>query len=163
MMIYTKKGDCGMSDIISDNGLYKDDIVFGLLGDIDELTAHLAVARVHCDSCAGHLLEALQKELIYVSAHIAGGEPFDYKACVEKYEKYIDAAETEIDMPSSIIVFGDSESSAYIDLCRAVTRRCERLAVKFVREREFDLCLIKYFNRLSDYLFVLSLKYRGGK
>ena len=157
-MIYTKKGDCGMSSTISDNGLYKDDIVFALLGDIDELNAHLAVARVHCESDIGCLLESVQKELIYVSAHIAGGDTFDYKTSVSKYEKCIDAIESEADMPCSIVTFGDCESSAYIDLCRAVARRCERSAVSFVRQRGFDACLIEYLNRLSDYLFALSLK-----
>ncbi len=156
-MIYTKKGDCGMSSTIADNGLYKDDIVFELLGSLDELGSHLAVARVHCYGGSVDMLEPLQRELICVSAHIAGGSPFDYRAAVKYFEKCIDAIESKTDMPRSIIVFGDCESAAYIDLCRAVARRCERVAVRFVREREFDIYLIEYLNRLSDYLFALSL------
>lgn len=165
-MIYTKTGDCGLSSTIADSGLYKDDTVFELLGALDELNAHMAVARVQCSGCIGDAIERLQRELVCVNAHIAGGDPFDYKSTVSLYEQCIDDIESEVEMPCSIMVFGDCDGAAYINLCRAVARRCERLAVGFVRERDFDVCLIEYLNRLSDYLFALSLKFekiRGDK
>lgn len=156
-MLYTKKGDCGISATISDNGLPKDNIVFDLLGTIDELNSHLAVARANSVCGTGDMLKDVQKELIYVSVHIAGGENFDYSAAVSRYETCIDAVETQIKMPDCIKVFGDCPEEAYIDLCRSVCRRCERVAVSYVRESGFDTCLVSYLNRLSDYLFALSL------
>ncbi len=156
-MIYTKHGDCGLSSTISASAIPKDDIIFELLGNLDELGSCLGVARCNCtDSMCGKL-EQIQLDLIKLSTHIAGGDAFDYKGITGNYEVFIDSLETIVDTPNCIVVSGGCTASAHIDLCRAVARRCERCAVTFVHKYCFDACIVEYLNRLSDYLFMLSL------
>lgn len=156
-MIYTKQGDCGLSSTISANGIPKDDIIFDLLGNLDELGCCLGVARCSCTDSMSGKLEQIQLDLIKVSAHIAGGDAFNYKGTTGNYEVFIDSLEAIVDMPDCIVVSGGCDASAHIDLCRSVARRCERSAVTFVNKYSFDSCIVEYLNRLSDYLFMLGL------
>lgn len=155
-MIYTKNGDGGKSSTANLHDADKDDIVFELLGTADELSAQLGAAKIGQCSGVREKLDAIQTDIMRISAHIAGCGEFDYDARVCEYEIIIDMLTASIEMPDHIIKCGDCADSAYIDICRTVARRCERRAVTFVRKYAFDGGLIRYFNRLSDYLFTLA-------
>lgn len=155
-MVYTKCGDRGKSSVINRTDIEKDNCIFALLGDIDELGANLGVCKCHQSEGIASKINALQQELILLSAWIAGGSEFDAKGHTANYEVVIDSLECAVKMPDSIVTCGETEHSAYIDLCRTVVRRCERSAVTFCREYGFDCSLVTYLNRLSDYLFVLA-------
>jgi cob(I)alamin adenosyltransferase len=47
---------------------------------------------------------------------------------------------------------------SYCHLARCVCRRAERLSVQLAEESFVNELVLKYLNRLSDYLFVLSRK-----
>ncbi|MBQ8525415.1 MAG: ATP:cob(I)alamin adenosyltransferase [Clostridia bacterium] len=156
-MIYTKCGDGGYSSVISCHNIPKDNSIFALLGDIDELGAALGICKTkQCESIANKL-NGLQHELICLSSWIAGGKVFDAKSHTADFEVVIDTLENAVGLPDRIVVSGSTEESAYINFCRTVARRCERSAVTFCSEYSFDNSLIVYLNRLADYLFVLGV------
>ena len=155
-MIYTKNGDGGKSSTAVLKDEYKDDTIFELLGDADELSAFIGAAKtMQCQSIS-EKLDAIQSDIMAISAHIAGCGSFEYDLRVSEFEIIIDMLTASIKMPDHIIKCGECTQSAYIDICRTIARRCERKAVTLVRECDFDSGLIRYFNRLSDYLFVLA-------
>ena len=75
--IYTKTGDKGESSLYTGDRVPKDHDVFGCLGNIDELNAHLGLAREHCKSIkdlpseVGEQLEELQARLLDLGSHVA--------------------------------------------------------------------------------------------
>ena len=77
---------------------------------------------------------------------------------IEKLEHEIDEMEKNLAQLSSFILPGGHPVVSYCHLARTVCRRAERLTIKTAENFHVDLLNIKYLNRLSDYLFVLSRK-----
>ncbi len=152
MRIYTKTGDNGKSDTISDEEVSKDAAVFDVLGTIDELSCTLGVARSEAKGDIHNTLERVQTQLISVAAYVAGGEKIDFVSLTGEYESLIDKFSAEINLPDTIIISGKTLTGARIDVSRTVARRLERVVVS---SHLYDESLM-YFNRLSDLLFVLA-------
>ena len=77
---------------------------------------------------------------------------------IEVLEQSIDLMESEMNPLESFLIPGGSVHVAYIHITRTVCRRAERNILRLSKEESVDPQLIKYINRLSDYLFVLSRK-----
>lgn len=152
MRIYTKTGDSGKSDTISDEDVSKDAPVFDVLGTIDELSATLGVAKSEAKEELQKILGRVQTQLISVAAYAAGGEKVDFVSLTGECENIIDKFSAEIKLPDTIILCGKTLVGARIDVSRTVARRLERVVVS---SHLFDESLM-YFNRLSDLLFILS-------
>lgn len=152
MRIYTKTGDNGKSDTISDEEVSKDAAVFDVLGTIDELSCALGVARSEAEDELQKILGRVQTQLISVAAYAAGGEKVDFVSLTGECENIIDKFSAEIKLPDAIILSGKTLIGARIDVSRTVARRLERVVVS---SKMFDESLM-YFNRLSDLLFVLA-------
>ena len=163
--ISTKKGDKGTSRDYSNNEYPKDDIIFEILGDMDELTSMLGVTYHY--SVFKEYIKEIQKRLQDINSQIATQEESrrsklrvikeeDIKD-LESIEEHI-LKETTIE-PVFILPGSDgSKESAYLDLSRSIVRRCERSLVRFsnINDRT-DLELPKkYLNRLSDLLFIMA-------
>ena len=152
MRIYTKTGDNGKSDTISDEDLSKDSCVFDVLGTIDELSAYLGVAKSEADKELQSILGRLQTQLIGVAAYAAGGDKVDFNLFTLENEKLIDEFSAKINLPDTIIHCGKTLIGARIDVSRTIARRLERVVVASKKLGES----LAYFNRLSDLLFVLA-------
>lgn len=155
-MLYTRNGDCGKSSLIGKNDVPKDDIIFDILGTVDELSAFLGLAKLSCGSDTALKAEEIQKELIEVCAAFAGGKAFDFSEAVKNTEKKTDALSTHNDCLHEFVLYGKSEASARFDISRAVCRRVERLVVKYSACAECPENSVAYFNRLSDYLYIMA-------
>ena len=68
----------------------------------------------------------------------------------------IDSLNEELPSLKSFVLPGGSELSVKFHIARSVCRRCERLVVKLNETKKIDYLIVKYLNRLSDLLFVLS-------
>ena len=75
---------------------------------------------------------------------------------MKRLETEIDAINAELHPLNSFVLPGGTPASAYLHLARTVTRRAERLACALAVEETVNPEAIKYLNRLSDHLFVLS-------
>ena len=152
MRIYTKTGDSGKSDTISDEEVSKDAAVFDVLGTIDELSANIGVAKSEADKELQSILGRVQTQLISVAAYAAGGEKVDFNSLTLENENLIDEFSAKVTLPDNIILSGKTLNGARIDVSRTVARRLERVVVS---SKLYDESLA-YFNRLSDLLFVLA-------
>jgi len=164
MNVYTRFGDNGKSSIDRNkNAMDKSSSVFEVLGTLDELTSTLGFLHLSKISDIKKITINIQGDLITLGSIIIG-KPFTNElknACEKKitnFEKLIDIYTAKLPLLKSFILPGGCIESNYLHLSRVVCRRLERVFVKYLREsRRKDLEIIsKYFNRLSDLLFVLA-------
>lgn len=147
----------------------KDDIRTQACGSTDEAVAALGLARSFGPLAQGleQLILEIQKELFVVGAELAtdAANAGKLKPGVSKVTgEMVDALEAHIDRmtalappPKYFIVPGELPVSAALDLARAVVRRAERFAVTMqAREMLADDALLRYLNRLSDFLFTAA-------
>jgi cob(I)alamin adenosyltransferase len=163
--IYTKTGDDGITGLLGNRRVPKDDIRIEAYGTVDELNAVLGLARAQgLDSASDKLVSQLQDELFAVGSALADPDPKGrYHNAIRpehavRLEGIIDALELELKPLTSFILPGGSLAAAELHLARTVCRRAERLVVRLARQPGGDVptALIVYLNRLSDLLFVMA-------
>lgn len=162
--IYTKGGDKGNTSLLGGSRVPKSHIRVEAYGTIDELVAFVGVIRDH------NIEEDLREELIHIQerlftaeAWVAADEKADTESLPPLREKDIDALEKSIDamndkLPelTTFILPGGHPAVSCIHVARTVCRRAERLVVRLMEEQTINPLVVKYLNRLSDYLFVIS-------
>lgn len=162
--VTARSGDGGESSLINGRKLRKDDLLFETLGDLDELSAALGVARASsADRKINETLLEIQKKLLSAGVMIAGYPGPCNKDNVsendignlEKLEKEII---TRLPPRRGFVCPGDNLPAAHIHLARCICRRLERKTVSCIREKGMTgiAILQKYLNRLSDYLFLAA-------
>jgi cob(I)alamin adenosyltransferase len=164
MSIYTRRGDTGQTRLLSGELVDKDDARVQTYGAVDELGAHLGMAIALTRSArARSLLRAVQEDLVAVCAELASsGEPGTRlsrrvgRDDAARLERSIDELTSSYPLPHRFVRVGASPDSAAVHVARAVSRRCERLIVTLNKRAGGLEDLSVYFNRLSDFLFVVA-------
>ena len=161
--IYTRTGDDGTTGLVGVCRVPKDSPVIETGGDIDELSAFIGVARASSlPDSADVILQAVQELLLIIGVAVATPDGVNTripKICEEniiKMEKEIDALQIQLPPLNRFILPGGSPAGAQLHLARAVSRRVERRCVAMTRTCAVVPELIRWFNRLSDLLFVLA-------
>ena len=161
-VIYTRDGDEGQSSTLAGDRLDKDSPVFEAGGTLDELSAHVALARVLLRDTREHDLDALlrqvQEDFVHLGAYISSQQPehlANLRHDPERFESIIDQVTACIELEQFIIP-GESELDARLHVARTVCRRMERRVVE-LSHRLPDRRAAVYLNRLSDLLFSLAL------
>lgn len=156
--LYTKKGDRGETSLFSGRRAAKFDPRVAAVGDLDELSASLGLARVAFPDASDLLCDA-QKALYKISAIVsAEGRKIDLAfddAEVAALEAEIDRASDALPPLRDFIYPGEAEASAHLHMARAVARRAER-AIAALDEPPPSDNVLAYLNRLSDLLFALA-------
>jgi cob(I)alamin adenosyltransferase len=171
--IYTKTGDQGMTGLLGNRRVPKDDARIEAYGTVDELNAMLGLVRTHgLDKAVDELLAVVQGNLFVVGSALADpapSGPFHNVITGEhiaRLESAIDTLETELQPLTQFILPGGTLAAAQIHLARTICRRAERLTVKLSRQPGEDVpgSLVIYLNRLSDLLFVVAriVNHRAG-
>ena len=163
MKIYTKVGDEGKTAFFGCGMVEKDDPRIEALGALDELNSviGLTLCFVQKESLK-EILRKLQNDLFQVGADLAGSAlnensvPRIKEDHVKELEAAIDELEEKLGMPNKFILPGGTISSSFLHLARTVTRRAERTLVKVKNVIKLNPELIRYINRLSDFLYVLA-------
>ncbi|WP_461255988.1 cob(I)yrinic acid a,c-diamide adenosyltransferase [Treponema sp. R80B11-R83G3] len=166
MGIYTKKGDKGKTTDLSGREVSKNSASIHFVGAADELNCHLGLVKAMISNeeswkSARDFLEEIQKNLVIIMSHVSDVKnsnfflPNDEIAILEKE---IDRLSANLPKQTKLVVPGKSIIEAQIQIARTVARKAERLF--FALSEEQPLCpeAGAYLNRLSDYLFVLSVK-----
>jgi cob(I)alamin adenosyltransferase len=165
--IYTKTGDDGTTGLIGGTRVKKYDSRLEAYGTIDELNSCIGVVRsFEIDPHAQSVLTTIQEILFVIGAHLASdasaGMIKEQLPCkdedIEMLEKEMDQMFTVLPRLNSFILPSGSPEGAYCHVARTVCRRAERRIVELAESVEINNNLIKFINRLSDYLFVLSRK-----
>ncbi len=169
MKITTKKGDAGKTSLLDKRKrVSKTDIRKVVNGTLDEVNSVLGLARATCEiKQIAQLILRTQEEIFMVGSEVAAS-PDDIKkvknrigaAHVRRLERGMDRIEKRMPMPENFVVAGATQVSAMLDMARTFVRRAERSAVE---GREMGIirsaALMKYLNRLSDYLFTVARYY----
>jgi cob(I)alamin adenosyltransferase len=155
MKIYTKTGDKGTTALFGGERVPKSDARVDAYGTVDELNSYLGLLR---DLSKESLLIEIQDRLFTVGAILATVSdkvkvPRLSDDDVLVLEKAIDKMEESLEPMKHFILPGGHETVSFCHIARTVCRRAERLVVAL---ESADPLVIKYLNRLSDYLFVLS-------
>lgn len=154
--VYTKTGDSGESGLANGKRMGKDELIFDVLGTLDELNSHLGFCVVILPN-EKKLIE-IQDTLFYLGAEIAGSKKAILSVHkITELETLIDDLQKQMgeNWYQKFLLPGGSEAAARLDIARTVCRRCERLIVTYAKQEEISPEILKYINRLSDYLYVL--------
>lgn len=166
MKIYTKTGDQGTTSLFGGKRVSKADLRIDTYGTVDELNSFLGLVR---DQEVNHkrkeVLVRIQNTLFIIGSILAT-EPGNTKVNIPSLqeddilflEKKIDTMEAELPPMRFFILPGGHPSVSFCHVARTVCRRAERLSTALHNQEEIEMIVLKYLNRLSDYLFVLSRK-----
>jgi len=165
MKIYTKTGDDGTTGLIGGARVGKDDLRIECYGTIDELNATIGLCASIADDNLKSWFTPVMNELFVIGSHLAtpedqkntaGWMPPLTQAMVDRLEQQIDSAEKQLSPLQNFILPGGTDLAARLHLARTVCRRGERLLVHFSKSHPLEELLMRYINRLSDWLFVLA-------
>jgi cob(I)alamin adenosyltransferase len=163
MKIYTKTGDRGTTALVGGTRVSKDSIRVEAYGTVDELIAWIGVLRSDDRTApCGPLLHRIQECLMTCAALLAADEnsvkklPAIADGDIQALETAIDEMQSRL-TPLKAFVFPAAPSvAAFCHVARCVCRRAERCAVSVAQQATVNDNLLRYLNRLSDYLFTLS-------
>ncbi len=168
--IYTRTGDMGKTSLIGGTKVSKSHLRIDAYGTVDELNSFIGLTCDHLtDEHTRKMLKEIQDRLFTIGSSLAcdpDKEPLmkipDLKESdVELLEKEIDAMMDVLPPMKWFIIPGGHVAVSTTHVTRCVCRRTERICVNMMEQNLFvDPLVIKYLNRLSDYLFVLA-RYAG--
>jgi cob(I)alamin adenosyltransferase len=173
--IYTRTGDDGTTALGSGGRRKKYDLRIAAYGTVDEVNAALGVVRLHtgADAALDAALARIQNDLFDLGADLStpgkGKGPGGARLTVT--DKQVAWLESEIDRLNaalrplrSFVLPGGSAAAAYLHLARTLCRRAERLIAELKDKAGESVTpeVLKYVNRLSDFLFVAA-RYANDK
>ncbi len=155
--VSTRGGDDGTTTLLGAGRISKYDARIIVLGDVDEASSFIGLARAESNRDMAELLIGLQRLLYRVMGDVA--MPEEENAVGESDLEYLDAALEEwrnrTEIPNEFVIPGETRLGALLDVARSVVRRAERsLAAAGFAETHPDA--FKAVNRLSDLLFVVA-------
>lgn len=172
MKIYTKTGDAGKTSLIGGTKVMKSDPRIEAYGTVDELNSHIGLVSDYCNMDDEKIiLKEIQDRLFTIGSELACDPKKDAKlpipdlheSDVELLEKEIDKMDKELPGMKNFILPGGFPAISFMHIARCVCRRAERCCVSLnVTDANVNPLIIKYINRLSDYLFILA-RYYGMK
>ncbi|MTI40540.1 cob(I)yrinic acid a,c-diamide adenosyltransferase [Fulvivirga lutimaris] len=166
MKVYTKTGDKGTTALFGGTRVSKSHDRINAYGTVDELNSHIGLLRdQECNESRHDVLVEVQDRLFTLGSILAT-EPGNTKVKLPQLEEKditfledkIDGMEQSLEPMKNFILPGGHQSVSFCHIARCVCRRAERLVILLSEQAEVDDLIIKYLNRLSDYLFVLSRK-----
>jgi len=162
--IYTRGGDTGETSLGDGARVAKHDPRVEAFGTVDEANAAIGLARLAAPPEADAMLARIQNDLFDLGADLctpedgrrAAGALRIQASQVERLEREIDALNAELKPLDSFVLPGGTPCAAHLHLARTITRRAERLVAALAARETVNGEALKYLNRLSDHLFVLS-------
>jgi cob(I)alamin adenosyltransferase len=166
MKIYTRGGDQGETSLHGGQRVSKSDVRVATYGTVDELNAALGVARAALPerSTLRDEIVGVQRVLHGIAAEIATPAAADREKLrgrvgsesIEHLERGIDAMQEELPPLANFILPGGGSGGAALHVARTVCRRAERALVEFAARDAVRPEILRFVNRLSDWLFVAA-------
>jgi cob(I)alamin adenosyltransferase len=168
--IYTRGGDAGATSLGSGERVPKHALRITAYGNVDETNATIGMARIHLGgqpAVVEAMLSRIQNDLFDLGADLTVPERGDAvgKPALRITQGQVDRLEAEIDLLNedlqplrSFVLPGGTPSAAALHVARTVCRRAERGIVELATlpDEPVSEPALKYINRLSDLLFVMS-------
>lgn len=166
MKIYTKTGDKGKTSLIGGTKVSKGHLRIEAYGTVDELNSWIGLCcDLTEDGKSRTTLREIQDRLFTIGSTLASDPvkepkmkiPDLHEADITLLENEIDRMEEKLPVMKNFILPGGHPTISYLHIARCVCRRAERCCVRLEAENEeIESIVLKYLNRLSDYLFVLA-------
>ncbi len=162
MKIYTRTGDDGSTSLYSGKRVSKDDIRVESYGTVDELNAYIGLIIEHFPTEDHHeIFNKIQNYLFTIGGILANDKQDDFSAISDKdiklFEEEMDRLSADLSPLKHFVLPGGNQAIAHTHVARTICRRAERRVVSLDTINEIDYTVvIKYLNRLSDYLFILT-------
>lgn len=163
--VTTRTGDDGTTGLSNGRRVSKDHLRIEAYGTVDELNSVLGVAMAEglSEPLPG-LLERIQNDLFHLGADLSmphGDESnFSVPSIEERHTDALEAGLEELgkELPplENFVLPGGALGAARLNVARTVCRRAERVAVHLSREEDLRPSVVRYLNRLSDFLFVAA-------
>jgi len=165
MWLYSGKGDNGSTNLFDGKKIQKDDVVFELIGTLDEATAYIGQTISFCqDKDLIQDLVKIQDILSKIMGIVAGAGDsviagrLNFDELLEWLEKRIHYYGKGLDNPNSFIYAGKTTLGACLDIARTSIRRCERIAVRLLNENtSINPVYLPILNRLSSFFYTVRL------
>jgi cob(I)alamin adenosyltransferase len=173
MKIYTKTGDKGKTSLFTGRRVSKHHLRIESYGTVDELNSYIGLIKDHAPEGEDlSLLHRIQDRLFTIGSILAT-EPekaedtrFKIPKIAEEdilaLEESMDKMNEALPEMTHFVLPGGHPTVSFCHVGRTVCRRAERRITGLNDEQTVDDKVLKYINRLSDYLFVLS-RYWGKK
>jgi cob(I)alamin adenosyltransferase len=166
--IYTRLGDAGETHLGDMSRVPKTHPRIEAYGDVDELNAQIGVALAVAglDARIAGWLRHVQNDLFDLGADLSVPPGEDRErlrvraAQVEWLEGVCDEVNATLEPLRSFVLPGGTTAAAHLHVCRTVCRRAERRALDV---RDANPEVVRYLNRLSDLLFILSRAANAGE
>ena len=162
MKIYTKSGDKGLTSLYDGKRVEKDSIRVESYGTIDELNSYIGLCIHYLENDEDkEVLRKIQNKLFDIGGELATYNFEKYKNIakeedVEELEKLIDFYTSKVENITKFIIPGTSICAANLHIARTICRRAERRIFTLAKEEEVNPILLKYVNRLSDFIYILA-------
>lgn len=165
--LYTRTGDTGTTSLVGGARIAKNSLRVTAYGDIDELNSHLGVVQAHAALTEGAEAEAqrlleIESLMFDIGSYLATPpeklpqQPVT-EECIAGLENAIDLLDAATRPQNCFILPGGSVAAANAHVARTVCRRAERSLLNLTDSGEaVEPSVIRYINRLSDYLFILA-------
>lgn len=166
MSVYTRTGDGGQTRLANGVKVSKADFRVQIYGEVDELNSHIGLGIAYLGDELNDLKESLLSEqslLFEIGSELAGFKAENIECVIflediERLESEIDRMDASIKKMQAFILPGGSPAAAALHVARCVCRRVERQLVQGEQKEPGSIHshLIKFINRLSDYLFIAA-------
>lgn len=180
MKLYSRRGDQGITRLLTGPAVAKHSLRIEALGTVDELNCVLGWAGVKISenrqgqgwaddadarsNLLNQRLEAVQRRLFDMSAELACPDGKKVKlrlrriraADVQQLERWIDEIWGKLPPLKEFILPGGSEAAARLHVARAICRRAERVVTALAAKEKVNPHILAYLNRLADLLFALA-------
>ena len=157
--IYTRTGDDGTTGLGDGSRVQKDSARVSAYGTVDEANSAIGLVQA-CTTLPDdvrELLTRVQHQLFDLGGELCiPGHAAIHDADIERLEAHLDRFNQELPPLKEFILPGGGEAAARCHLARTVVRRAERETVALSRQEEVRPQPVRYLNRLSDLMFVLS-------
>jgi cob(I)alamin adenosyltransferase len=166
MKVYTKKGDKGTTGLIGGTRVLKSSLRIESYGTVDELNSYIGLIRdQEIDQRYKDQLKEIQDRLFTIGSSLASDPeksnmkiPDLLESDISVLESWMDEMDKELPEMKFFVLPGGHSTVSFCHVARCVCRRAERICVDLDQHEFVAELILKYLNRLSDYLFVLSRK-----
>ncbi|HLE48983.1 MAG TPA: cob(I)yrinic acid a,c-diamide adenosyltransferase [Patescibacteria group bacterium] len=162
MSIYTKKGDKGETGLFKKvDGksvrVSKSSCNTRAIGAVDEVDSYIGVVISESfDEDLNNRLKRIQNNLLTIGSILAGSRLRIGGIEIKRLEREIDEYDKVLPALSNFIYPGGTPAAAKLQFARTLARKAEREVVAFNEEEKIPSAILKYLNRLSDYIFTLA-------
>ncbi len=157
--VTTKTGDKGKTALGDGSRVKKDSLRIHCLGSIDELNSSIGLASVMLPVKPIIDLKSVQNDLLNIGAEISmpdAKKKFLNKDRILFLEKEIESINKDLPPLEEFILPGGNDLCSRVHMARSICRRAERDLVSLNSKEQISPEVLKYINRLSDYLFVVA-------